>query len=314
MYWENALDELARLLARRYTLAPDQEAKAKAGFRAKMFEAMAGCPTGAQARCLYRIVNGLEDLAPFVANAVAGTPRPFEALSAVVQEALPPTQAYGPVPRTGHVSLSVQGEIVFGRLSEQIVRAKVAQRVDVVINSRGASTVDALSLHEALRLNDKPASVHVQHACASAATLALLAGNERVGEENARFMCHPPWLATFGTARELREAADQLGTLEARQREAYARHCPANEASRWETEEVFYSLVGALRIGPLTKVVPPAPPPPWPDIKPQLPPLGPDAAAVDLLIQLLRRLRQEFKDPAIFGEAAGRATGVFAGK
>ena len=85
--------------------------------------------------------------------------------------------------------------------------------IDLRINSEGGSVFDAASIYNSLKEHNAYVTAHVDGMALSAASVVLMAGDERVMAENAFVMIHDPWSMVAGDARSMRKEADLLDQI-----------------------------------------------------------------------------------------------------
>lgn len=109
----------------------------------------------------------------------------------------------------GENGLIFSGEIGFDITINNLIPA-IELGKEVIIDSFGGGLYDGLKIYDAIKLLGTNPSIGVMGMCASAATLPLMATENRWASENSLFMIHNPWSITAGDDEELRKEADEL--------------------------------------------------------------------------------------------------------
>ncbi|WP_099864723.1 head maturation protease, ClpP-related [Pararhizobium haloflavum] len=82
--------------------------------------------------------------------------------------------------------------------------------VTVRINSGGGYTDDGVAIFNALTAHKGKVTIIVDAIAASAASIIVMAGDERIMREGAMLMIHDPAMVTFGDAADHQKSKDQL--------------------------------------------------------------------------------------------------------
>lgn len=85
--------------------------------------------------------------------------------------------------------------------------------ISLRINSEGGSVFDAAAIYNSLVEHPARVVAHVDGMALSAASVILMAGEERHMAENAFIMIHDPWSMVAGDSRALRKEADLLDQI-----------------------------------------------------------------------------------------------------
>jgi ATP-dependent protease ClpP protease subunit len=167
------------------------------------------------------------------------------------------------IPHAGGLSLSIEGELLptfpVDKHLEAIRYAKGA--ITIRMNSGGGDLASAFALHDGL-LAAGPERVEVLIAgcCGSAATLILAAANRRRIVRGSRLWVHCPSDYVWGTASDLRAAADYMDALSPRMAAAYTRCCQPALVDKWLSgPDFFFDAQEAVGVGLCTEVVEPVP-------------------------------------------------------
>lgn len=137
-----------------------------------------------------------------------------------------------------------------------------ATNITLVINSPGGNVSMALQIYSLIRSLPAQITTHGQGFVQSAATILLLAGNERSADKETRFLFHPAQTPVFGTfnspqfedqMRSLRDVDELITQIyEDRTR------IPLSDIKRFKEQAVSYDTTKALeydiikRVGNLT--------------------------------------------------------------
>lgn len=115
------------------------------------------------------------------------------------------------------------------RIAEEIKALGDVNRIDVRINSYGGEVFSAQAIYSILKSHKAEVTVYVDGIAASAASLIAMAGNQIIMPENAIMMIHNPSSGVWGTALEMRNAADVLDKVRQAMIPAYARSGKSND-------------------------------------------------------------------------------------
>jgi ATP-dependent Clp protease protease subunit len=109
-------------------------------------------------------------------------------------------------------------EITPNMINEALAKAGDAEFIDVYINSPGGSVFAGHTMYNALKRHPALIRTYVDGIAASAASVILQAGDERVIAPNGIVMIHNPMGGSWGYADDMRKYADTLdkvkGTIE----------------------------------------------------------------------------------------------------
>ncbi|MGH2711387.1 MAG: head maturation protease, ClpP-related [Actinomycetota bacterium] len=101
----------------------------------------------------------------------------------------------------------------FGVTAEDFVRELdevTAPEITVAINCPGGDVFDGIAIYNALRVHPAKVTTRVDSLAASAASVIVQAGDERVMLSGSQMMIHEAWGISIGTAADMREFADLL--------------------------------------------------------------------------------------------------------
>jgi ATP-dependent Clp endopeptidase proteolytic subunit ClpP len=168
--------------------------------------------------------------------------------------------------RGDRAQLMIYGSIgeVFGgigpaQVSEALNGVK-AKQLDVFLSSDGGSANDGVAIYNVLGRFPANKTIYVDGVAASAASLILMAGDERVAMPGSRVMVHGPWNGVIGNAADMRAAADKLDQLSASIAEIYARRTgqSAERVAEWlASSETWFDAQQAMDSGLVDRVAEP---------------------------------------------------------
>ncbi len=122
----------------------------------------------------------------------------------------------------GSVSVLLYGEVGnWGDIkSTQVVSElmeveKLYHRIEIHINSTGGDVFSGIAIHNALKASKADISIYVDGVAASIAGVIALCGKPLYMSQYARLMIHKVSGGAYGSAKELRETADLIESLEA---------------------------------------------------------------------------------------------------
>ena len=108
--------------------------------------------------------------------------------------------------------------------NDQLSKAGSVKEVRLFINSPGGSVFDGLSIYNTLRRHPANVIVEVTGLSASAASVVMLAGDERRMAESAFVMIHDAWDMTVGNSETHRVKSERLEMYSAKIADIYAQH------------------------------------------------------------------------------------------
>jgi ATP-dependent protease ClpP protease subunit len=97
----------------------------------------------------------------------------------------------------------------------------LAGPITVRLNSPGGAVWDGIAIYNALRDHPAHVTTQIDGLAASIASLIALAGDDVVMADGALFMIHDPYVATQGTAAQMRSAAEMLDRVTSTLVDAY---------------------------------------------------------------------------------------------
>lgn len=125
------------------------------------------------------------------------------------------------------------------------------ENINLHINSPGGSVFEAMAIYSALKEHPATITANIDGIAASAATFVSLAADKIIIAQNAMFMIHNPYLATVGSAEELRKDADILDKMRANMVDIYMTRFNGTEEELIAAldAETWYSGEEALEAG-----------------------------------------------------------------
>lgn len=133
-----------------------------------------------------------------------------------------------------------------------------ADELDVRINSPGGSAWDGLTMANAIIRHKATVTTHIDGLAASVASIIAVAGDEVVVSKYGQAMLHNGRAVVMGTAKDMREVADQLDGLNATMATYYADRAPkggdAKAFARAMEAETWYNAEEMLAAGLATRI------------------------------------------------------------
>lgn len=163
---------------------------------------------------------------------------------------------YGIIDSNQDANAAEWGYVNLKGVKDQLDAQPNTKEIEVHIHSEGGVVTEGFAIHDFLRSQGKPVTTIIDGVCASIATVVLLAGDVRVGTENAKPFIHNPWGMAGGDKEELRKYADELETMENDIAEFYAAKTKLTtaEALDYMRNETAFTATEALANGMLTKI------------------------------------------------------------
>ena len=148
------------------------------------------------------------------------------------------------------------GYVNLKSVKDQYEKQKEAKNIVVHIHSEGGVVTEGFAIHDYLRSLGKPITAKIDGVCASIATVILLAGDERIGSENAKPLIHNPWGMIGGESKDVKKYADELEKMESEIAEFYAKktNLTKDEALELMKVETTFTAAEALEKGFLSKI------------------------------------------------------------
>ena len=111
---------------------------------------------------------------------------------------------------TGEV---IQSETSANALRDALAEYPDAKEIAIYINSYGGSVFEGTAIYNQLKRNSAHKTVYVDGFACSIASVIAMAGDTVVMPRNALMMIHNMSMGVYGTAAELRQAAENLDTI-----------------------------------------------------------------------------------------------------
>ena len=135
-----------------------------------------------------------------------------------------------------------------GDVSEHSIISQIAgadvDRIDVHLSSYGGEVKCGVAIYNALKAHKAKVRTIADSLVCSVASVIFMAGDERIMKKASALMVHNAWVETWGNAKELRKAADDLDKITQLSVAAYV------ENSKLTEEEVKNLLDGETYISP----------------------------------------------------------------
>tara|TARA_R100000750_G_scaffold23265_1_gene15179 strand:+ start:1841 stop:2614 length:774 start_codon:yes stop_codon:yes gene_type:complete len=106
-----------------------------------------------------------------------------------------------------------ESDVTPNMVNEALAKAGDAELVEVFINSYGGSVFAGHAIYNILKRHTALIRVYVDGIAASAASVILQAGDERIVAPNGIVMIHNPMGGSWGYAEDMRKYADTLDTI-----------------------------------------------------------------------------------------------------
>lgn len=115
----------------------------------------------------------------------------------------------------------IRSETSANAFREELAAHPNVQEIEVFINSYGGSVFEGTAIYNQLRRHPAHKTVHIDGFACSIASVIAMAGDTVIMPGNTLMMIHNMRMGVYGTAAELRKAADNLDTINAAGRMAY---------------------------------------------------------------------------------------------
>lgn len=148
------------------------------------------------------------------------------------------------------------GYVNLTSIKNQLQAQSNYNEIVVHIHSEGGMVTEGFAIHDFLKSQGKKIITKIDGVCASIATVVLLAGEERIGTENAKPLIHNPWGMVGGESKDVKKYAEELEELEDEIAEFYAKKTKLSkeEALELMRVETQFTADEALANGLLTKI------------------------------------------------------------
>jgi len=125
---------------------------------------------------------------------------------------------------TEKVTIELFGDIGEGFFTEDItmesinadLKAAKGKPIDVIISSLGGDVNHAFAIHDLLKMHDKPVNAKIIGLTASSGTIIAMGAGTVEMSDNALFLIHNAQAITAGNAKDLRQKADMLDSVDSR--------------------------------------------------------------------------------------------------
>lgn len=163
---------------------------------------------------------------------------------------------YGIIDSMQDADANQYGYINLSSVKNQLDNQGDYDHLFVHIHSEGGVVTEGFAIHDFIRSQGKPVTTIIDGMCASIATVILLAGDTRIGTENAKPFIHNPWGMAGGDKEELRKYADELETIEEDIADFYAAktNLTKEKALEYMRNETYFTAAEALSNGFLTEL------------------------------------------------------------
>jgi ATP-dependent Clp protease, protease subunit len=122
----------------------------------------------------------------------------------------------------GPIGATMDGTGVTARTIAAALRNIGAKAVTVNVNSPGGNYFEGVAIYNLLRQHQGEVTFNVLGMAASAASLAVMAGDRILMGQGARIMIHNSWGVAVGNRHDMLSAAAQMAPLDADMAKAYA--------------------------------------------------------------------------------------------
>jgi ATP-dependent Clp protease protease subunit len=125
------------------------------------------------------------------------------------------------------------------------------KEVTVRINSRGGDVFNGVAMYEALKNHDGGVKTIVDGQAASAASVVMLAGSERLISRAGIVMIHEPMVYFHGNRTEVRSQLEALDSLCESVTSLYLEHLDAkkDDIEKWMSDTKYFSSKEAIECG-----------------------------------------------------------------
>lgn len=154
----------------------------------------------------------------------------------------------------------------FGGVSSKAIADQLgacqAKQLDVFISSEGGDSFEGLAIFNMISRFPGKKTTCVDGIAASAASIILMAGDERLAMPNSQVMIHSPWSIGAGTAADLRQLADVLEKADGNIADLYAKRCglKAEDVRAMMAATTYFTADEALAGGLVDRVCEPMAP------------------------------------------------------
>lgn len=163
----------------------------------------------------------------------------------------------GEITLYGTIGQSWWGESISAiEFKKQLKALGDVDEIELRINSEGGSVFDGAAIYNLLKEHRAKVFAHVDGMALSAASVVLMAGDERIMAENAFVMIHNPWSMVLGGAKDMRKEADLLDQIRSSIIDVYAARASVDkeEIGKMMDEETWLLSDDAIEKGFVDKV------------------------------------------------------------
>ena len=114
-----------------------------------------------------------------------------------------------------------ESETSAAHFRDELAAHPYVSQINIYINSYGGSVFEGNAIYNQLRRHPAHKTVYIDAFACSIASVIAMAGDEIIMPRNALMMIHNMSMAVFGSAAELRKAADDLDIINTAGRAAY---------------------------------------------------------------------------------------------
>lgn len=142
------------------------------------------------------------------------------------------------------------------RLSKQLEQLNGVSQINVNINSYGGEVAEGIAIYNALVRHNAKVVTRCDGMACSIASVIFMAGEERIMYEPSMLMIHNASSMAWGTAVDLRKAADDNEKITSMSKAAYLQsvNITEEELTRLMDSETWISPAEALNMGFATKI------------------------------------------------------------
>lgn len=149
-----------------------------------------------------------------------------------------------------------EGDMNVHRLSQELAGLQGVSQLNVNINSYGGEVAEGIAIYNALRRFNGRVVTRCDGMACSIASVIFMAGEERIMYASSMLMIHNASSMCWGTAQEMRKAADDVEKITTMSKAAYMEHVAISEEelSDLMDAETWISPAEALNWGFATAI------------------------------------------------------------
>lgn len=158
----------------------------------------------------------------------------------------------------GAIGMSWFGDGVTAKqFAKDLKELGAVSAIDLRINSEGGSVPEAEAIYTHLVEHKASVTAHIDGMAASAASFIAMAGDEILISESGFVMIHDARMMTYGTADDMKRAADLLDRTTEKIVQKYAKRTKNEETKirKWMKDETWFIGEEAVESGFADKVV-----------------------------------------------------------